>query len=123
AAHARPLCPAPITITSQERAAISLTDIGRPIFPSSAAVEDISCSIFVARQNHKTKGVELFTTPYRSPHNGRARNAPEKFRKDILLMSGLSQHDVGIGGPDGPGDHARAVGTYLTGERIRKTQG
>jgi hypothetical protein len=47
----------------------------------------------------------------------------EKFRKDILLMSGLSQHDVGIGGPDGPGDHARAVGTYLTGVRIRKTQG
>jgi len=47
----------------------------------------------------------------------------EKFRKDILLMSGLSQHDVGIGGPDGPGDHARAVGTYLTGMRIRKTQG
>ncbi len=47
----------------------------------------------------------------------------EKFRKDVLVMSGLSQHDVGIGGPDGPGDHARAVGTYLTGHRIRKTQG
>jgi Protein of unknown function (DUF1552) len=47
----------------------------------------------------------------------------EKFRKDILLMSGLSQHEVGIGGLDGPGDHARAVGTYLTGVRIRKTQG
>jgi hypothetical protein len=47
----------------------------------------------------------------------------EKFRKDVLVMSGLSQHDVGIGGPDGPGDHARAVGTYLTGARIRKTQG
>jgi Protein of unknown function (DUF1552) len=47
----------------------------------------------------------------------------EKFRKDILLMSGLSAHDVGIGGADGPGDHARAVGTYLTGVRIRKTQG
>jgi hypothetical protein len=47
----------------------------------------------------------------------------EKFRKDILLMSGLSQHDVGIGGPDGPGDHARAVGTYLTGARIRKSEG
>jgi Protein of unknown function (DUF1552) len=47
----------------------------------------------------------------------------ERFRKDVLLLSGLSQHDVGIGGPDGPGDHARAVGTYLTGCRIRKTQG
>jgi len=47
----------------------------------------------------------------------------EKFRKDILLMSGLSAHDVGTGGADGPGDHARAVGTYLTGVRIRKTQG
>jgi hypothetical protein len=47
----------------------------------------------------------------------------EKFRKDILLMSGLSAHDLGTGGADGPGDHARAVGTYLTGVRIRKTQG
>jgi hypothetical protein len=47
----------------------------------------------------------------------------EKFRKDVLVLSGLSQHDVGIGGPDGPGDHARAVGTYLTGARIKKTQG
>jgi hypothetical protein len=47
----------------------------------------------------------------------------EKFRKDILLMSGLSAHEVGEGGADGPGDHARAVGTYLTGVRIRKTQG
>jgi hypothetical protein len=47
----------------------------------------------------------------------------EKFRKDILLISGLGAHEVGEGGADGPGDHARAVGTYLTGVRIRKTQG
>jgi hypothetical protein len=47
----------------------------------------------------------------------------ERFRKDLLVMTGLSAHDLGIGGADGPGDHARAVGTYLTGVRIRKTQG
>jgi hypothetical protein len=47
----------------------------------------------------------------------------EQYRKDILLMSGLGAHDLGIGGADGPGDHARAVGTYLTGVRIHKTEG
>ena len=47
----------------------------------------------------------------------------EKFRKDILVMTGLSAHDLGIAAADGNGDHARAVASYLTGVRPRKTQG
>lgn len=47
----------------------------------------------------------------------------EKFREDILVMSGLSANAVGAGMADGGGDHARAVATYLTGVRIKKTLG
>ena len=47
----------------------------------------------------------------------------EKFRKDILVMTGLGAHDLGVSLNDGPGDHARAVASYLTGVRPRKTLG
>jgi hypothetical protein len=47
----------------------------------------------------------------------------EKFRKDILVMSGLSANPLGIALNDGGGDHARAVASYLTGVRPKKTLG
>jgi hypothetical protein len=47
----------------------------------------------------------------------------EPFRKDVLVMTGLSAHDLGVSGNDGPGDHARAVSSYLTGVRPKKTLG
>ena len=40
AAHARPLCPAPTTTTSHDRAASSRTGAGNPTFPRTAAVGD-----------------------------------------------------------------------------------
>lgn len=40
----------------------------------------------------------------------------------IQILSGLD-HVHATAGPDGPGDHARASGTYLTGVRVRKTAG
>ena len=43
-------------------------------------------------------------------------------RDDFSVMSGLAQVS-GRGGPDGPGDHARANATWLTGVRARKTAG
>ena len=46
----------------------------------------------------------------------------EPFRKDMLVLSGLAQkngNDLG----DGPGDHARAAASYLTGVHPRKTAG
>jgi hypothetical protein len=47
----------------------------------------------------------------------------EKYRKDVLVLSGLSANPLGIALSDGSGDHARAVASYLTGVRPRKTLG
>src|SRR5262245_32628611 len=46
----------------------------------------------------------------------------EKVKHQIQVMSGLD-HIHATPGPDGPGDHARAGGTFLTGVRVRKTAG
>src|SRR5436190_10623457 len=46
----------------------------------------------------------------------------ENLRSQLQVISGLD--DVSADpGPDGPGDHARAGGTFLTGVRIKKTAG
>ncbi|MGQ0637516.1 MAG: DUF1552 domain-containing protein [Planctomycetaceae bacterium] len=46
----------------------------------------------------------------------------EPFRSQLQVYSGLD-HLNATTGDDGPGDHARAAGTFLTGVRIRKTAG
>jgi len=46
----------------------------------------------------------------------------KSFQKDILVLSGLA-HDKGRSHGDGPGDHARASATFLTGAQPRKTRG
>jgi hypothetical protein len=46
----------------------------------------------------------------------------EAFRKDTLVLSGLA-HRNGNALGDGPGDHARAAASYLTGVHPRKTAG
>jgi hypothetical protein len=43
-------------------------------------------------------------------------------RSDVSVLTGLTQRS-GDAGNDGAGDHARALATYLTSTRIRKTQG
>jgi hypothetical protein len=49
--------------------------------------------------------------------------APMKsYRDDILLLSGLADHNGNELG-DGPGDHARAGASFLTGVHCRKTAG
>jgi hypothetical protein len=47
----------------------------------------------------------------------------EQYRKDVLVLSGLSAHEIAAAMQDGAGDHARAVASYLTGARPRKTSG
>jgi len=47
----------------------------------------------------------------------------EPHRKDALVLTGLSAHPVAAPLNDGGGDHARAVSSYLTGIRPRKTSG
>jgi len=46
----------------------------------------------------------------------------EPFRQDTLVLSGLA-HRNGNALGDGPGDHARAAASYLTGVHPRKTAG
>ena len=46
----------------------------------------------------------------------------EAFRADTLVISGLAQKNGAALG-DGPGDHARAAASYLTGVHPRKTAG
>jgi hypothetical protein len=46
----------------------------------------------------------------------------EAFREDLIVVSGLS-HRNGLALGDGPGDHARAAASYLTGVHPRKTAG
>jgi len=46
----------------------------------------------------------------------------EPFRKDLLVLSGLT-HNTGRALGDGPGDHARAAASFLTGVHPKKTAG
>jgi len=44
------------------------------------------------------------------------------FKDDLVVLSGLAQQN-GFGLGDGPGDHARALGSFLTGAHPLKTDG
>ncbi len=46
----------------------------------------------------------------------------EPYRQDLLVLSGLTQNNGRALG-DGPGDHARAAATFLTGIHPKKTSG
>ncbi len=46
----------------------------------------------------------------------------DPFREDLLVLSGLA-HNNGRALGDGPGDHARAAASYLTGVHPKKTSG
>jgi Protein of unknown function (DUF1552) len=46
----------------------------------------------------------------------------EKVKSEIQILGGLDQVNA-YAGPDGPGDHARASGSFLTGVRVKKTAG
>jgi hypothetical protein len=46
----------------------------------------------------------------------------EPFRKDLLVLSGLT-HDKARPNGDGPGDHARSAAAFLTGSQPKKTDG
>jgi len=46
----------------------------------------------------------------------------EAYRRDLLVLSGLT-HNTGRALGDGPGDHARAAASFLTGVHPKKTAG
>ena len=53
---------------------------------------------------------------------GSSLSALEAHKSDIQVIAGLG-HKKANGNGDGPGDHARASATFLTGEQARKTSG
>ncbi|MFN0054762.1 MAG: DUF1552 domain-containing protein, partial [Planctomycetales bacterium] len=53
---------------------------------------------------------------------GQTMQPLESLRSEIQVLSGLD-HRHATAGADGPGDHARANGTFLTGVRVKKTAG
>jgi hypothetical protein len=53
---------------------------------------------------------------------GRTMEPLEPHRRHVQILGGLD-HVNATPGPDGPGDHARANGTFLTGVRVKKTAG
>jgi hypothetical protein len=46
----------------------------------------------------------------------------EPVKSEVLFLSGLA-HDKARANGDGPGDHARSAGTFLTGRQVKKTDG
>ncbi|MSR58633.1 MAG: DUF1552 domain-containing protein [Planctomycetaceae bacterium] len=53
---------------------------------------------------------------------GRTMQPLESLKSQIQVLGGMD-HVHATAGPDGPGDHARANGTFLTGVRVKKTAG
>lgn len=53
---------------------------------------------------------------------GRTMQSLSSLKDQIQVVSGLDCENA-TPGPDGPGDHARASGSFLTGVRVRKTAG
>jgi hypothetical protein len=47
--------------------------------------------------------------------------APLESNKSLVQVLGGLKHQTAVGGPDGPGDHARGSGTFLTGVRLKKS--
>jgi hypothetical protein len=70
--------------------------------------------VTMAEWTPKTQGVGFEFSP--------VLKSLEPFREDTLVLSGLA-HRNGYALGDGPGDHARAAASYLTGVHPRKTAG
>ncbi|HTL58974.1 MAG TPA: DUF1552 domain-containing protein [Candidatus Limnocylindrales bacterium] len=99
----RPLCAAP------SAGSVAATAAGAPLR-----------SLFVAFPNGaipaawwpKAEGRDFEFSPTLKPL--------EKLRQHLQILGGLD-HKAANGGPDGPGDHARASGVLLTGVRLKKS--
>ena len=102
--------------------AIPFLDAMVPAFAAPAAAKSPCRMVFAYVPN----GIHM---PYWTPEvEGAEFTLPRtlaplaEYRDDILLLSGLTQNNGRALG-DGPGDHARAAASYLTGVHPRKTAG
>ncbi len=74
----------------------------------------VPCGIIMDRWTPTTEGSNFAFAPIMKPL--------EPFREQMVVMSGLA-HINGNPLGDGPGDHARAGATFLTGVHPKKTEG
>jgi hypothetical protein len=96
---------------ANKAAAMAITPAGAPLRMAYVYVPN------GVNQGHwwpKTQGKEFELT--------RTLEPLAKIKQHVQIVGGLD-HVNANGGLDGPGDHARASGTFLTGVRVRKTAG
>jgi hypothetical protein len=72
----------------------------------------VANGVIMSEWTPKQEGAEFELPPTMTPL--------EPHRSEILVVGGLDHKNADALG-DGPGDHARAAGAYLTGAHIRKT--
>jgi hypothetical protein len=85
-----------------------------PGAPRRMAFVYVPNGVIMSDWTPKTEGKDFELPPVLQPL------AP--FQQDVLVLSGLTCDKARPNG-DGPGDHARASGSYLTGVQVRKTAG
>jgi hypothetical protein len=94
------------------RAARAARRAARALAPRRLVFLYVPNGVIVPQWEPKRPGPELELTPTLEPL--------AELRSEILLMGGLDQHNGNALG-DGPGDHARAAASYLTGAHPRKS--
>jgi hypothetical protein len=100
----------------------AVAGVGRAIVPATTATGAPLRMAFVYVPN----GVNLSRWWPKTEGKGfelnRTMEPLERVKEQIQVISGLDQINA-TGGKDGPGDHARACATFLTGLRAKKTSG
>src|SRR5262249_56685504 len=82
--------------------------------PRGVAVCYVPTGVLPSAWTPATMGRDYMLTPTLKPL--------VEFREDLLVLSGLTCDKARPNG-DGPGDHARAMASFLTCRQARKTQG
>ncbi len=82
--------------------------------PKRMAVLYVPNGVVIPNWVPKTTGFDFDLPPILQPLSS--------YKQDLIVMSGLTQ-DGGRGNGDGPGDHARAASTFLTGTQALKSEG
>jgi hypothetical protein len=98
----------------------------RPLLASQATGASLRPPIRMAFMEFANGALPQYWWPTGEPGRNfelnRTLRPLEPVKSKIQIISGLD-HQNATPGPDGAGDHGRAGGTFLTGVRVRKTQG
>src|SRR5436190_841081 len=104
----------------------SLNTLSAQIIPRPAAVTPSGAPLRMAFMEFANGALPQYWWPTGQPGTdfelNRTMRPLQALKNKIQIVSGLD-HRNATPGPDGAGDHGRAGGTFLTGVRVRKTQG